>query len=338
MWARTIPLRCCLLNAENLFLLFDQKPKKDLTQYDEASWQRMSTSVYENKSLRKSQEIAKTLTEINPDIIMLCEVGGPESLSNFNDYFLDKKYSPVILEGNSDRNIDVGFLVKKEMTCYYDLLSNKHRPINYLYPHERQNVESGLPQKIASHKLSRDCVELRLFERDREKPFLIILLTHLKSRLDPERIDPGGSERRAAELKTVVEIYNDIRKKYPKTPVILGGDLNGDASRATTEEEFKPIYQSTDLEDVLELAQAKKENRSTFFQIRNGGRAEGKQIDFAFLSKDLQPFLKPEGSYVYRYKDHFGMALDTPTSLDAKLQLPSDHYPVVFEFTQLPIW
>ena len=30
---------------------------------------------------------------------------------------------------------------------------------------------------------------------------------HLKSRLDPEKIDPGGYERRAAELKTAVQIY-----------------------------------------------------------------------------------------------------------------------------------
>lgn len=337
-WARSIPLKCCLLNAENLFLLFDQKPHKNLTQYDEIQWQKLSNSIYENKPLKKCFELQKALNEIQADIILLCEVGGSESLSNFNEYFLDKKYSPALIEGNSDRNIDVGFLVKKDLNFYYDLLSNKHRPINYLYPHERQSADTGYPMKITSHKLSRDCVELRLFERDREKPFLIFLLTHLKSRLDPERKDPGGQERRSAELKTVIEIYSELVKKYPQTPVSLCGDFNGDASKQTPDQEFKLIYDSTDLEDVLELSQIKKENRSTFFQIRNAGRSDGKQIDYCFINEPLKKFLKKEACHVYRYKDEFGFNIDFPGTLDAKLQLPSDHYPVVFEFEQLPCW
>lgn len=337
-WARNIPLKCCLLNAENLFLLFDQKPQRNLQQYDETQWQKLSTSIYENKPLKKCFDLQKTLNDIDADIILLCEVGGPESLNNFNEYFLEKKYSPAIIEGNSDRNIDVGFLIKKDLNFYYDLLSNKHRPINYLYPHERQSADAGYPAKLTSHKLSRDCIELRLFERDREKPFLIFLLTHLKSRLDPERIDPGGQERRAAELKTVVEIYQELANKYPQVPISLCGDLNGDASRSSPDQEFKPIYELTDLEDVLEHTQVKRELRSTFYQIRNGGRSEGKQIDYAFINPELKKYLKPQGSYVYRYKDEFGFNIDAPTSLDAKLQLPSDHYPLVFEFIQLPCW
>lgn len=326
------------MNAENLFLLFDQKPHKDLHQYDETQWQKLSSSIYENKPLKKCFDLQKTLNDINADIILLCEVGGPESLNNFNEYFLEKKYSPALIEGNSDRNIDVGFLIKKDLNFYYDLLSNKHRPINYLYPHERQSIETNYPAKVTSHRLSRDCVELRLFERDREKPFLIFLLTHLKSRLDPERKDPGGQERRAAELKTVIEIYQELTQKYPDIPISLCGDFNGDAGRTQPEQEFKLIYEMTDLDDVLELVQAKKDSRATFYQIRNGGRVDGKQIDFAFINSALKKYLKPEGAYVYRYKDEFGFSIDAPTSLDAKLQLPSDHYPLIFEFEQLLCW
>ena len=32
-WARSIPLKCCLLNAENLFLLFDQKPQRNFNTF-----------------------------------------------------------------------------------------------------------------------------------------------------------------------------------------------------------------------------------------------------------------------------------------------------------------
>jgi endonuclease/exonuclease/phosphatase family metal-dependent hydrolase len=328
-WQSKINLKFCLLNAENLFLLFDQPLPQDFQKLTEAQWQKLSTSVYENKALRKTQEIAKALHEINADIIMLCEVGGVESLKNFNQYFLNDEYSVCLLEGNSNRNIDVGFLIKKTAIFYFDLLSNKNRPINFVYPHE----VSG---KVASHKFSRDVAELRLFAKDKEKPFLIILLTHLKSRLDPDRVDPNGFERRLAEMRTLVEIYSELSGRYPHVPMMVAGDMNGNASATDTDEEFKTIYSQTDLQDVLEVNSVSAPDRATFYQVRNGGKADGRQIDFAFLSEHLKKHLKANSAYVYRYKDHLGMAHDTPTSLDAKLLLPADHYPVVFEIEKLP--
>lgn len=339
MWPSSVNLKFCLLNAENLFLLFDARPKpEELAQLDEVSWQKLSTSVLENKALKKTTELARGLLEINADIIMLCEVGGLESLVNFNELFLASAYSAVLVEGNSDRNIDVGFLVRKGLPFYYDLLSNKSRPINYLYPHERDSVAAGYPVKAPSHRFSRDVAELKLFQKDRENPFLVILLTHLKSRLDRERIDPGGFERRQAELRTLVEIYNESEAKHPSAPKIVGGDFNGNASAHATDEEFRPLYESTQLQDVLELGGMSPDQRSTFYQVRNGNRADGRQIDFAFLSPLAARTLKASSAFIYRYKDERGLEADIPQTLEAKLNLPSDHYPLVFELENLQSW
>lgn len=336
MWPQNVSLKFCLLNAENLFLLFDQNAGTGVPQ-DEAEWQRRSTSVYENKSLRQTRELARTVLEINPDVLMLCEVGGFESLKNFNELFLGNGYSPILLEGNSERNIDIGFLIRKNAPFYFDLLSNKNRPINYLYPHERESL-TGPVTRVQSHKFSRDVVELKFFQRDREKPFLITLLAHLKSRLDRDRIDPGGFERRQAELKTLVEIYEELEAKYPTVPKMVCGDFNGNAGSLQTDEEFRPLYERTELKDVLELGSVSTENRWTFYQVRNGGRAEGRQIDFCFLSPLLAPFLKKDSARVFKYKDERGFEIDIPQTLDAKLLLPSDHYPLVFEIENLPSW
>lgn len=321
--------------------MFDGTPGKDLLNLKEAQWQRLSTSVYENKPLKKTLEIAKALKEIDADVIMLCEVGGYESLKNFNLLFMDDAYSPCLIEGNSERNIDVGFLIRKKMPFYFDLQSNKNRPINYLYPHERQSLAHGYPVKggkvTMSHKFSRDVAELRFFKADKEKPFLIILLAHLKSRLDPERIDPNGFERRQAELRTLLEIYNELDAVHPDLPIMVAGDFNGNASSTNTDEEFRDIYTTTKLKDVLEVAGLSPEARATFYQVRNGARADGRQIDFAFLSPSLQSSLKIGSTFVHRYKDEFGMEHDTPRSMDTKLSLPSDHYPIVFELENLKI-
>lgn len=340
-WPDSIRLKLCLHNVENLFLLFDQKPVANRLPENEVEWQKLSSSIYPNKPLQKVKDLVRTIKDIDADVYMFCEVGGPESLTNFNELFLDSQYFCVILEGNSDRNIDVGFLVKKNAPFYFDLQSNKNRPINYLYPHERETLTGPtlIPEgKVqASHKFSRDAAELKLFTTDIEKPFLIILLTHLKSRLDPDRIDPHGFERRGAELSTLIDIYQEIEKKYPGVPIIVAGDLNGFAGKSKTDPEFQVIYQKTQLLDILELAAVPEIQRATHYQIRPSQKIDGRQIDFCFLSTEAQKHLNLSSAAVYRFKDEYGLRIDIPTTMEAKIALPSDHYPVIFELENLKL-
>lgn len=328
-------LKLGLFNAENLFLIFDHEVPPHYQKLNEAQWQKLSNAVYENKALSKCTAIAQLIKENDPDIMMLCEVGGVESLNNFNKLFLNNQYHVALLEGNSDRNIDVGFLIKKEVGFFFDIASNKHRPLNFLYPHESLSKKTGYPVKGQSQFFSRDCVELRLFTKTKEQPFMILLLTHLKSRLDPERIDPGGTERRSAELRTTVDIYKELQAQFPQTPIILAGDMNGYAGKPNTDPEFLPLYNETDLEDVLEIANISIDKRSSFYQIKNGGRAEGKQIDYCFISRNLIDKLVKSDARIYRYKDEFGFPFDTPKSMDDKSKLASDHYPLFFSLENI---
>lgn len=321
-------LKFMLLNAENLFILFDHKPKLDVLKLEEIQWQKLSTSVYENKPLHKVLELKKLIEEQKPDIILLCEVGGIESLSNFNEFFLDQQYSAALIEGNSDRNIDVGYLISKKCQFYFDLQSNKNRSIQFQYD-----------PKGPIQKFSRDVAELKLFTQDSNNPFLIILLAHLKSHLDPEKVDPHGSRRRKAELKTYVDIALELKTQHPQTPIIMAGDFNGNASKTNTDDEFVDLYQRTQFEDVLEIAETKPEMRWTFYQVKTGGgRQDGKQLDYVFLDPLLKENLIKSTCRVLKYKDEFGFELDWPMTLEAKLELPSDHYPLVFELEKIKIW
>lgn len=329
----SLNLKFMLLNAENLFLLFDKKPEASDFKLEESQWQKLSTSVYENKPLQKTFELKKAILEVNPDVLMLCEVGGEESLRNFNEFFLNQQYSTALVEGNSDRNIDVGFLIRKNLPLYFDLQSNKNRPIHFNYA---QDVDPSKP--FTSLKFSRDVVELKLFQQNRDNPFLIILLGHLKSHLDPEKKDSHGFERRKAEMRTLIEIHEELRKSHPQTPQIVAGDFNGNASRLATEEEFRILYERTQLEDVLQIQDVKPEKRWTFCQIRPSGKVDTKQLDYAFVTPQLASLVKPQSAQIYRFKDEYGFEKDPPLTLDAKLALPSDHYPLVFELEKIPVW
>jgi endonuclease/exonuclease/phosphatase family metal-dependent hydrolase len=323
------------LNAENLFLLSDQVLKPEHLKLDEIQWQKLSTSVFDNKPLNKTKQLAKLILEKNPDILMLCEVGGLESLKNFSSLFLGDSYSPALIEGNSDRNIDIGFLIKKNLPYYFDINSNRHRLLHFLYPHERENLDIpdvGKGGRQASHKFSRDVAELHLFTQDKEKPFLVLLATHLKSRLDHDGIDPSGFQRRRAELKTLLEIYREMESRFgSKVPIVVAGDMNGNASHTETDLEFQEIYSTTGLKDVGQLAGLAPEKRATYYQVGRNLKSEGRQLDYCFLSPAAQPCFTPTKLDFYRYRDEIGLELPPPTTLDAKLSLPSDHYPIYFE-------
>jgi len=320
-------LRLVQFNVENLFLFLDQYRGQDLKKITEAEWQKLSSSTTQNKPLKKAWGLAEVIRDIDPDILMLNEVGGIESLENFNKYFLQSKYKPLLKEGNSNRGIDVGYLVKNDLPFRELLLTHRDRPLNFLYPHQTQTASGG-----KSHYFSRDVSELRLFRSGENTPCLVVMLTHLKSKLDAEGIDPEGKLRRAAELKTLVALYKDVRRELGEgVPVVVSGDFNGVASPHGTENEFLPLYQETDLKDTLELAQRPLNERCTQVQITPNGRQNLVQIDYVFVSSQLNDMVDTEKTRVYYYKSELGHTAPLPRNLDERSMLPSDHYPIVVE-------
>jgi hypothetical protein len=323
-----------VLNTENLFLLSDQPLQTQHLSLSETEWQKLSTSIYPNKPLAKVEWLAEVIDQQNPNIVILSEIGGLESLKNFNQLFLKDKYFCALEHGNSDRNIDVGFLISKkwiesseDQKIHFNLISNKNKLIPLAY----HNDEVGI-----SYKFARDIPELHFYKTSGKDtsihhmhPFLICLAVHLKSRLDPEGIDPGGYSRRRAEVRALIDIYTDLKSKFPNTPILIGGDFNGNASELTTDDEFLDLYKLTDLKDALQLAQVPWAERVTFVSIPRNQKTEGRQIDYCFLNTLAQKILTFNSARVYRYQDSQGIPLPLPNHIDDKLKLPSDHYPLV---------
>jgi hypothetical protein len=334
-------LKVAEFNVENLFLLLDHYQGQDLARISEEQWQALTISTTGNKPIQQVRNLAQVFKDIDADIFMLCEVGGRESLENFNKHFLGGRYRVHIIEGNSDRGIDLGYLVRDSLPFKYDLISHKHRSIDFLYPHERLTKATGYTDrpsgKITSHRFSRDVLELRMFRAGETRPALICLQVHLKSQLDRDRIDPLGRDRRKAELEKLIKIQKEISDEFQgEVPIILGGDFNGIAAKANTDAEFKALYQETTMLDALEVAAVAETDRYTFMQIYPGGRRViHRQIDYLFLSSNLHPHVDAKGTFVYRYKDEWGFVAPPPKSLDEKRLLPSDHYPVVVTLNEI---
>ena len=78
-------MRIGILNAQNLFLLNDPY---------EYQKQTLLKKPQVNKPLFKTIDLGKAVLEMDLDILMVSEIGGEESLDNFNKKFC-QNYFPI---------------------------------------------------------------------------------------------------------------------------------------------------------------------------------------------------------------------------------------------------
>ena len=64
-------------------------------------------------AIRSYYAIAATILDTAFDLVGLCEVGGLETLENFNRLYLGDRYECFLFEENSTRGIFVGVLLRR---------------------------------------------------------------------------------------------------------------------------------------------------------------------------------------------------------------------------------
>jgi len=303
---KTSLLKIMVLNAQDLFLFMDKHDQTSLEDLTETKWQLMSSSLFFNKSKDKCLALAQTIRDAGADIVMMTEVGGHESLSNFARFVLNDEYTSLSLPSNSDRGIDLGYLIKKSLP--YTLALHSH-------------VDFALPSP--AKRFSRDVLRLDLMRG--EKIEMIFLLVHIKSKLDIRKADFEGRTRRVLEVKGLLQIYEKLLTH--QVPILVGGDFNGHAGEKDTEEEFKAIYEKTDLKDIAFLANIPEEERFSYIYFTRGGNRFVQQIDYLFISEKFAHLIEPNECYFPRYKNPSGLPMPIPKRMEQKNTLPSDHYP-----------
>lgn len=300
-----------VLNAQDLFLFMDKHDGSSIENLNEQKWQLITASLFANKSKEKCHRLALSIKESNADIVMMTEIAGKESLTNFSTYFLNDEYEALSLPSNSDRGIDLGYLVKRSLGYELKLKSYIDHPLD----------STGI-------RFSRDVLQLEV--RQNEELKFILLLVHIKSKLDLKKKDFEGRSRRTLEVKALIDIYEKLLSHG--VPVLIGGDFNGHAGEKETEEEFRAIYERTDLKDVALLAGIPDEDRFSYIYFTRGGNRFVQQIDYLFISEKYAHLIEKEECYFPRYKTETGAPLPIPKSYEQKNTLPSDHYPFLGTF------
>ena len=284
----------------------DKYKDENLDTISGPKWQLLSTSFFANKDLNKVKSIATLFLEQDPDVIMLTEVGGKESLENFNQYFLEDKYNVLLEASNSDRGIDLGYLVKKSLPYTPELIS-----------HTKAKLDNG-------KKFARGVFELRLL--DGNKPVFINFLTHLKSKLDMKKQDFEGRSQRVAEVKYLKKLYRKRMNEFLDIPICVSGDLNAIIYKDETEPELKTLLEDTNLLDVFEILDRDLKDRITYCYFDSRRDRFDMQLDYILMPKKFKNALNPFETHVLSFDPN--SPIFYPDSLQEKLALPSDHYPI----------
>lgn len=293
-------IEICVYNLENFFIrdAFENPP-----------------NINYFKSQLNLNQLKQVFTEIDADIYALTEVGEVQSLNHFNENYLNNSYEVFHQKGNSDRGIENAFLVKKGLPFKFEHLSHTHKEIDFQLHDEDED----------DYFLSRDFSHLRVLDKEANH-LMSILNVHLKSQRDDDTgHDFRSVRRRQAELELLLHVYKEEKKIFPKTPILLCGDFNGNASNENTDEEFKVIYKETNLEDVLGMRELPLQYRTTFYQFV-GQAAHQLQLDYIFLDKEFRDQLNDAA--VYQYKNSAGRLIGPPRRRGDIWNNPSDHYPV----------
>lgn len=306
----------CEYNLENLFISVEYYSGQDLKTVSESEWKSFALAQLQRKQkpLSKLFGISEAIEKIDPDVLMLTEVGGRDSLENLNRYFLQEKYLVYYVEGNSTRNIDLGFLVKKEFEFQVEARSNRETP-----------VEVRTYQGNYTTRFSRDVAELRILDADEIR--LIILLVHLKSMLSTEQ-DYKGKDVRTAEANALVAIYEKYREEFPHVPIVVGGDFNTELSSLELE-----LLKRTDLTDFHDCLNTPQEERVSLVHFEVDGTPRPHILDYLLLSPHLRDRIVKAKSYTYRYQSFYDIPEPLPNAPQERYRLPSDHYPLVLTLT-----
>jgi endonuclease/exonuclease/phosphatase family metal-dependent hydrolase len=311
-----LELKICEFNLENLFISMEYYEGEDLEKISEEGWRWIALPQLRSrqKPLSKLWALARAILDIDADVLMLVEVGGKDSLESFNRHFLGDRYEPFFVEGNSDRGIDLGFLVRRGLAgLRAEARSNRDLPVEVM----------AYAGKYAA-RFSRDVAELRLSGSDAQLR-LILLLVHLKSKISKEG-DFKGKDARTAEAIALAELYRKRRSEHPEAPIVVGGDFNADLSSLELE-----LIQRTDLMDFQDALAAPPEERYTLVYFDPAGNPKPEVIDYLLVSPHLRDRIVEGESRVYRYKGFYGIEEDAPRSIEGRYRMPSDHYPVVLK-------
>jgi endonuclease/exonuclease/phosphatase family metal-dependent hydrolase len=249
---------------------------------------------------RRVRPMARMISQVAADVMLVQEVGSQRSLDLLNDQLLQPYAHCEVVPGNSTRSIHLGVLSRYPVTLksHRQLrLSDEHgTPLQY-YP----SAEHAAAQDAQPSGFFRDLLQIEVTAE--LLPKLTLFGVHLKSKTNPAWQLHSAVVYRAAEARAVRQVVEQYRAQKPAVQLGILGDLND----LLSSDALQPLRE-LQLQDVIgaQLRRAGR-NPSTYWPKRR------MRIDHILLDDNLAAQLVPESAVIYA---------------NNMARTASDHYPV----------
>lgn len=273
----------------------------------------------EYKSEKDIEAIRKIILENDADIIVLAEVENLYSLQKLAAGSLGDKYRAILVEGNDERGIDIGFLVKNDLPLATRFTS--YRDLDWYDSFGQETVPM----------FSRDLPTIEFSDADSPSNTLFAVIgNHAKSKRDRDS-DFESVRYRTAQYQAATKIVKQYRKRG--IPIIFGGDFNVDVR---TDAEVKPLKSVlTSAFDVAESTLPVDQRITHTFHPKDGP-SHFAQMDDLMVSSDLRKYVS--SASVVRYHNDQGEILPVPQTYEQRALQPSDHFPVMIDISTVEIF
>ena len=298
-------VKIATFNAENFYMLLDRDySSEEFGLLANTDYLSMNKSIYNpNKDLDKIGAIARTILDEDFDFVGLSEVGGLETLENFNRYYLDGRYECHLHQENSNRGIFVGALVRTGRFRYTkakNMAGGFSRNLLKVTLGLGSGLRSGLGTELKpGHGPGTETGPVTVHRSGLRATELVIFVVHLKSQYGNDL----GIEQRIREVRQLARLL-------PRRRCIVMGDFNGILIRGEHQFEFEPLMELP-FRDVQEALGVPIPQRFTHFYF--GARPNFSQLDYILCSDDIEVL---DG----------GVISDIiPVNYEQRSRLPSDH-------------
>ena len=229
------------------------------------------------------EALSRVLKNADADVVALQELSSEKTLKNFmKEYGLDKIYPNVAhINGNSDRNINVGIISKY--------------PFETVVTHKDQKFP--LIDGSGDTKFSRDLLRVDVNTDGQPGAELTVYTTHSKSRRPSEGPGPSSDTQRASEGREMRRIVEEEMKPYPNRLFVMTGDWNDNTNDASVQEVLNP---KSGEKFVDSLADLPANERNIWPANPNAGHGhDPEQFDHIVYSQSMAGQM--QGSTIHRY-------------------------------------
>jgi endonuclease/exonuclease/phosphatase family metal-dependent hydrolase len=220
-------------------------------------------SVQRTKSQKSKEEIEKEIAQINPDILLVCELGGKDSLKELTESLkkldINYSYTSLVEAGDSIINLAVMSKIKPVNISH-------HTDVFYTNRGKTYPVLRGFAHCIFKQK---NGYQFHIFS------------AHLKSNYGPNK--EGNSTQRQSEARVLRRIYRSLMTEGDN--FLIFGDMNDSQDSKTLK--ILMNREKRGLEHLFDIRPLDKTNIS--WTIYWGKKDRYSRFDFILASKDIIP-------------------------------------------------